>query len=375
MNTKVLEVNVDDLNMGGVFSLVKNVILNRDPDIQIDIAAIERFANVEHKRMFQKLGTEVYDIGYDGNKWKKQLVCYWRLKKLLKTEDYDAVHIHGDVANKLLVSGLAAKHGKVKKIILHSHASGVDGNHRAMKILIHKLCRNLLKNVGSEYVACSDLAAEWMFPHIKKEQIVIVNNGVDLDRFRFCEEIREIQRKKLGAENQLLIGHVGRFCYQKNHDYLLAVISEVKKRGIKAKFLLVGEGPEEERIKRKVKEEDLGEYVIFYGVSDQIQELFQAMDIFVLPSHFEGLPIVGVEAQAAGLPVIFSDKITREARLTENVAYLGIEQENLTEWADRIQEFAAADIRREKTYYELKKRKFRVRDTAESFFALYRDVN
>ncbi len=196
MNTKVLEVNVDDLNMGGVFNLVKNVILNRDPDIQIDIAAIERFANVEHKRMFQKLGTEVYDIGYDGNKWKKQLVCYWRLKKLLKTGDYDAVHIHGDVANKLLVSGLAAKHGKVKKIILHSHASGVDGNHRAMKILIHKLCRNLLKNVGSEYVACSDLAAEWMFPHIKKEQIVIVNNGVDLDRFRFCKEIREIQRKK-----------------------------------------------------------------------------------------------------------------------------------------------------------------------------------
>ena len=125
-------------------------------------------------------------------------------------------------------------------------------------------------------------------------------------------------------KDEILLGHVGRFCYQKNHEYLVAVFEEVRKQGINAKLLFVGDGEEKEKIYAIVKEKKLESDVIFYGTSTRVNELFQAMDIFLLPSHFEGLPIAGVEAQAAGLPVIFSDKITRQAKIITPVKYLSI---------------------------------------------------
>lgn len=375
MKTKVLEVNVDDLNMGGVFNLVKNVLYNKTPTMQIDIASIEKFAKHEHIQLLNKLGTTVHYIGYEGNKWKKQIIPYIRLKSLLNNNFYDCVHIHSDVANKLFIFGLAAKMAKTKKIILHSHASGVDGNHRKIKTFVHKLCRLFLKNVGTDFVACSDLAAKWMFPNIKKEMIVIINNGVDLDKFRFSSQIRKTERKKLGIKEELLIGHVGRFCYQKNHNYLIEIISEMKKQGMPTKLLLIGEGPDKDAIKRKVYEKSLEKYVIFYGISEQIQNLFFAMDLFILPSHFEGLPIAGVEAQAAGLPVIFSDKITREAQLTTYVKYLNIKQSNVKEWVKCICQLSNKKILRTDAYDELKGKKFSIQDTAKNFFALYKNIN
>lgn len=371
MRTKVLEVNVDDLYSGGVFSLIKSVIIHNNCGVKIDIAAIENFVNPENVEMLKRRGTDVYYVGYEGSKWKKQMICYFRLKELLKAECYDCVHIHGDVANKLFVSGLAAKQAGTKRIILHSHASGVDGNHRRIKRIIHKLCRRFLKYVGTDYVSCSDLAAEWMFPNVRHSDVVIIKNGIDLEKFRFNEQIRVSERQNLIMTDELLIGHVGRFCYQKNHEYLIAIMKEIKKRGIKAKLLLVGEGPDKEKIRFRVADNKLEEYVIFYGISDRVFELYQAMDIFLLPSHFEGLPIVGVEAQASGLPVLFSNKITKDAQLTNYVKYLGIGQEDVGKWVDCVKQFAQKEIQRSEVYSELKKLNFDIQDTVKNFMKLY----
>lgn len=163
---KVLEVNVDDLHSGGVYSLVKNVIVDKNADIKIDIGAIERFVNIENIKTLNNYNCDVYYVGYEGCKWKKQFVCFNNLRKLLKRNNYDCVHIHADVSNKLLVSALAAKSVGVKKIILHSHAAGVDGNHRLAKRNIHFICRRLLIHIGTDFVACSGVAAAWMFPNI-----------------------------------------------------------------------------------------------------------------------------------------------------------------------------------------------------------------
>lgn len=122
---KVLEVNVDDLHTGGVYSLVKNVIEHSSKEIQIDIGAIEKFVNQKNVEHFEALGSKVYYLGYEGSKWKKQIVCYKNLKKLLEEKKYDFVHIHADVANKLLVSALAAKRAGVKRVVVHSHAAGL----------------------------------------------------------------------------------------------------------------------------------------------------------------------------------------------------------------------------------------------------------
>lgn len=367
---RVLEVNVDDLHMGGVYSLVKNIIVNNKTNIKIDIGAIEKFVNIQNIKMLKRYNCDVYYIGFEGSKWKKQFICYSRLKRLLQNQRYDCVHIHADVSNKLLVSGLAAKHAGIKKIILHSHAAGVDGNHRGFKVLFHRVCRRLLKCIGTDYVACSDLAAKWMFPNIRIENIKIINNGIDLDKFRYDPEKRIDVRRKLGFEENIILGHVGRFAYQKNHEYLLQIMERVKKNNSNVKLLLIGEGPEEKRIRFLVHEKKLDNVVLFYGISDAVNDLFQAIDIFLLPSHFEGLPIVGVEAQAAGLPVLFSNHITRNAKIIKPVEFLDIAENNIGEWIDRIQEYM--HYKRVDTYQELKSHMFSIDNTIDSFMDLYK---
>ena len=372
MKKKVLEVNVDDLNMGGVYGLVKNVIINnKNSEIQIDIATIEHYSDNRNVEMFNKIGTQVFYVGYNGNKILKQIKCYVNLRKLIKIGNYEYVHIHADVANKLFISGLAAKHAGAKKIILHSHAAGVDGEYRKIKECIHKISRRFLKYIATDYVGCSDVAAKWMFPNVNFREITIINNGVDLEKFRFNQSIREKIRKELNIKDEILLGHVGRFCYQKNHDYFVRILEIIKNKKIPAKLLLIGKGPYENEFREKIKEKQLENLVIFGGVSDKVQEMFMAMDIFLLPSHFEGLPIVGVEAQASGLPVIFSDQITQNAKLINNVVFLNIDADTVSKWVETILDLNKKTEDRQKAYWGLKNKKFDIKDTVESFLKLY----
>lgn len=260
-------------------------------------------------------------------------------------------------------------------VILHSHASGVDGNHRKMKAIFHKVCRKMLKKVGTKYATCSDLAAEWMFPNIDRSQLVHINNGIDLNKFKFNVDTREEVRKILGVKDEIVIGHVGRFAYQKNHEYLIGVVKKIRQRGLKTKLLLVGEGELENEFKLCVQKEGLQEDVIFYGVSHSVDRVFQAMDIFVLPSRFEGFPLVGVEAQASGLPVIFSNRITREAKISENVVFLPIDDDSVQKWAETIETFSFEKVSREDGYTILRNKMFDIKDTVKSFLSLYQETN
>lgn len=366
----VLEVNVDDLYSGGVFSLIRNVIINKNNDIKIDIASVERFKEEQNIREFNNYGSSVYYIGCKGNILKKHFFCYFKLKKLIRTQSYDYIHIHADVASKLLVFALAAKHEENHNIVLHSHASGVDGKYRIIKYIVHKVCSPFLRTLGANYIACSDYAAQWMFPNIPKDQIGIIKNGIDLGKFRFSESMRQEIRATLGLKQEILLGHVGRFAYQKNHEYLISIMREVNARGLNAKMIFVGEGPDKNKIKKLVKSEQLEGSIIFYGTSYRVDKLFQAMDIFLLPSHFEGLPIVGVEAQASGLPVLFSDQITKEAKLTAPVKFLPIQKRFVSKWVKEIENFSKF-IRRD-THQELKEKGYDIQDTIDCFLDLYR---
>ena len=211
-----------------------------------------------------------------------------------------------------------------------------------------------------------------MFPNVDSKKVYLINNGVDLEKFRFNELTRNRIRKDLKLEDEILIGHVGRFCFQKNHDYFLNILEILKNKKIPSKLLLIGEGPDEHMFKEKLKQYQLENEVIFWGVSNKVQELFMAMDVFVLPSHFEGLPIVGVEAQATGLPVIFSNKITTSAKLTDNVSFLGIEAKDAAKWVDTIVCYKNKAINRKQAYFLLKEKKFSIQDTVKSFIELYK---
>lgn len=374
MSYKVLEVNVDDQGRSGVYSLIVNVIKNKPKDVDIDIAAFENFENTADLNELAQYGTNVKYVGYSGNKLIKQYKIYKNLLRYLKQNKYDCVHIHSDVANKLYIAGKAAKKAGISKIIFHSHASEVDGNYRKIKRQLHKLTRRKLKDIGTRFVACSDVAAKWMYPNINSQDITIINNGIDLDKFRFNSKVRQQVRKKLKLNDNLIIGHIGRFSYQKNHQYIIEIFSKLVLHEPKARLLLVGEGPNREVIENLVKEKNLENNVIFYGLSNHVEKLLQAMDVFILPSHFEGLPIVGVEAQTAGVPVIFSDQISKESKLTNNVTFLPIKANNISQWVTTIEKYKDYSINiRLNAYKMVKNKKFDIDSTIQEFVSLYKN--
>lgn len=372
--TRVLEANVDDRNTGGVFALVRNVIINNKSETIIDIAALEPFENQDNISLLKEHNCNVHYVGYSGNKLIKQLKIYHNVKSLLKKEKYDCVHIHSDVANKMLVSGLAAKHADNTSIILHSHSSGVEGRRQKMRIALHKCCRTMLQRIDAVRVACSDKAAEWMYN--TSNNVVLINNGIPLIKYRYSEDSRKRVRKELSLNDELVIGHVGRFLVVKNHVFMIDILKELKQCGVNAKLVLVGEGDQMEAVKRKVEENGLQDDVIFYGTTDDVGSLLCAMDVFILPSFFEGFPIVGVEAQASGLPAVFSDAITRSADITGKVRFLPIGQEDSGKWAKAIIELKAGYCdNRESAFEVVKKQGFDIDDTVQRFLNLYKPRN
>ena len=364
---KILEVNVDDMGFGGVYSLVRNVILAKPAGTTLDIACIEPFEQQKNIDELAEHGCTVHYVGYAGNKIKKQFVILRNLKQLIREGGYEAVHIHGDVAYKLLVYSVAARLAGVKTILLHSHASGTDGNHRGLKRKLHMASRRFLKWTGTGYVSCSDLAADWMFPNVKTRKITIIHNGVDLDKFRFDPVKRAAVRSEWGLEDAFVLGHVGRFEYQKNHTYLIDIFAAVRDRVPNAKLFL--EGSLQDEMRKKVEDLGLSDRVIFAGLSREVEKLLSGFDVFVLPSHFEGLPIVGVEAQAAGLPVLFADTITKEARLTDDAWFLPIGEGDVPQWADKLASLNGAE--RGDPYERLKAQHFSLDDTIQEFLDLY----
>ena len=369
---KVLEVNVDDVGLGGVYALVNSVIRNKPEGLKLDIACIARFENPNNVEALKRLGTDVHYVGTPGPRWTRLFAYYNNTLKLLRDGGYDCVHIHGDVAYLLLVFARAARRAGVKKIILHSHAAGIDGGSRRLKAALHRLCRGALRRCATDFVACSDRAAEWMYPGLDAGRVVMVKNGIELERFAFDPAARARLRGDMKLGDAFVVGHVGRFAYQKNHDFLLEAFAAIRKRVSNAKLLLVGEGVLFDATRQRAVQLGLADDVIFYGASYDVGGLMQAMDLFALPSRFEGLPVVGVEAQAAGLPVLFSDRVTRQAGLTGQVRFLPIDGGSADRWGEAaraVAEAAAPD--RALGCEQVRRAGFAIQDTVRAFLALY----
>ena len=371
---RILEVNVDDINHNGIYILVKSLIANRPKDFAIDVANVEPLQYSNTVADISAFGAQVYFVGHEAKsiwaKAVKQFYVFSHIFKLVRKQHYDVVHIHSDVSNKLMVMGLAARMAGCDKILFHSHANGVDVHNRRFKELCHNLCKWWLRFIATHLVTCSELAGEWMYPNVKKENILMVPNGIDLTKFAFNIDVRKRVRQELGFTNQMVIGHVGRFVYQKNQAFLVEAFAALCRQCSDVRLILIGQGDEMPSIQAKVEDFGIADRVVFYGVSERVHELFQAMDLFALPSHFEVLPIVGVEAQAAGLPCIFSDRITRQVKLNPNVDFLSIDIPNSpTLWAQKMTEMMGqreADATR-----NLTQAGFAIQNTVETIWKIY----
>ncbi len=223
--------------------------------------------------------------------------------------------------------------------IMHSHNSDYDIELDVIRKLIILLNKVILNFSVTDRFACSNKAGIWMFGHQKYK---VIKNAINSNDFIYNEKIRISKRNEFNFKStDYIIGHVGRFSKQKNHEFLIEIFHELTKMSGDVKLLLIGgvsgngDTSYLERIKQLVSEYKLDDKVIFCGLRKDVNDLMQAMDCFLLPSLFEGLPVTGVEIQAAGVPCIFSDVITREVAITDDVVFLSLNDSPLV-WAEKI---------------------------------------
>lgn len=224
--------------------------------------------------------------------------------------EYRIMHAHMDTMSAFPL--YAAKINGVPVRIAHSHTSKLD---KDIKLPIKYVAKLMVPHVANQYFSCGKIAGEFLFGN---REFQVVHNAIDLDKYCFDKTIREEERKKLGLENKFVVGHVGRYCYIKNQSFLIDIFKEILLKKNNARLVLVGKGEDEKVLRDKVRQLKIEDKVLFLVDRDDVHRLYQVMDVFVMPSLFEGLPVVGVEAQANGLPCIMSDKISQEILLTAN---------------------------------------------------------
>lgn len=327
---RVLQV-VTIMNRGGLETMLMNYYRKIDRSkIQFDFMT-NRSERGDYDDEIEALGGRIYRMSpiKPGNyrKYFKELDEFFNEHK-----EYKVVHSHINENSGFVLR--SAKNAGISCRIAHSHLSDLKFDY---KYPFRIYARKNLKGNVTDYFACSMRAGEWLFEKkiINSGKITILNNAVDSHKFKINEIIRNKVRKDLGVENKKVIGHIGRFNPQKNHKFLIDVFNEVYKKDKNTILLLIGDGYLKEKIQDKVKDLGLENGVMFLGVRKDISELMQAMDLFLFPSQFEGLAVVMVEAQAAGLKVITSTGVTKESDITNNVEFLDLKKEP-SYWADII---------------------------------------
>ena len=339
---RVLEVFREPLANGGQEAFIMNMYRNIDRDsIQMDFLTPFTCDNPSLQKEVENYGGRVFCGGFRFGE-SDNAAFTTVLKQFLKEHsDYQIVHFHSGSIYALMKGPQIAAQAGVPVRIVHSHCTGLDNlKYRVVKTM----STGYFHKYTTAYAACSKLAAEWKFPEdvIRADQVTILKNAVDLDRFHYDPFLRQSLRERYGVEDDVILGHVGRFSAQKNHRYLLDVFERYHYRNHRSQLWLIGEGEEQKEIEAYVKELGLTRSVKFFGLREDIPDLMNAMDVLVLPSLFEGLPVVGVEAQACSLPVIASDHVTKELPLKDLCSYLPLGEESLDQWVNEVDKMASA---------------------------------
>lgn len=364
---RVLQV-VPNMHRAGLETLIMNVYRNIDREkVQFDFL-VHYKEKFDYDDEIEALGGKIYHLSVrnDSNftKYLKDL------KKFFESHpEYKIIHGHMDSFGFLY--SRTAKRAGVPTIIAHSHNSLIEPN---LKGWIKNLMNKPWKYYANVLFACSNKAGRFMFGD---SSFTVVNNGIKCEDFVYNPAIREEYRKKLKWEDKIVIGHIGRFQRQKNHCFLIDIFEAYAKNHSNAVLALVGGGALEEEIRALVSKKKLEDKVLFMGVRSDMCELYQAMDIFVLPSLFEGLPVVGVEAQAAGLPMLMSDTITDELCVTNLVESLPLTS-SAEVWAEKIDQMLYT-VKRRNTLEEMNQAGFNICKTADFlqqfYIKRYEDAN
>lgn len=316
-------------NQGGIESYLLGISTKiKKQGIQFDF--LSDFESIAYSDVLKENGSRLFFLPAKGKKLLQHLSSVRKL--LIEHPEYKTVYFNVLDAGAVFTVFIPWIMGK--KIVIHSHNGATD------KIFLHKICRPFLNLMTHERLACSKLAAEYMFGkgQQKRKPAIIIPNAINAERYYFNKKIRTNYRKRMGLEENFVICHVGRISEQKNPFRLIDIFDLLCKNEPKAKLLYVGTGELKGKIYEYVNTKDCAKNISFLGTRLDIAELMQAADVFLLPSLYEGLPIVAIEAQAAGLPIILSTSISNETDLTGNLRFVDLKESDDV-WVRNILEY------------------------------------
>lgn len=292
---------------------------------------------------------------------------YWTsLRNLIRNNRYDAVHIHGNSHTTVLELTAAKAAGCVVRMV-HAH------NTTCAHVVVHKLLTPLFKPLCSHGLACGEAAGRFMFGN---KPFTVVNNGVDTEKFAFCAKKRNAIRKQYGFEGRKVIGHVGYFSEVKNHRWIIEVFRSLLEKDKDYRLLLIGDGELRGEIEEKAKDYGILGNITFTGNINNVDELLNAMDLVLMPSLFEGLPLTLIEQQANGLQCVCSDAITTEADKTGNLRFVSLDK-TAKEWASEVESFLKTDDRELRSRIAIERIReagYSIQEEAEKLRSLYERI-
>ncbi len=362
----------DKISSDGATSILLNMAIALQDEVRFDFLLYDSEGN-DWEWKFEKLGSKFYYVeGSNKNRIIKKIKQFHFYRGFFKDAGYDIVHIDTDDVGRVDVLRCTWRCG-VKKRIYHAHNSRSEGSGILSRISFCKRAmQRRIARFSTDMLACSTEAAEWVFSNKYLDSVKIIKNGIDTKKFRFNEESRYEIREQYGLENNYVIGCVARFAEQKNHDFLIDVFSEVVKENPAARLILIGEGKLKESIQKKVDGLNLGNDVIFVGSTDKVEDYMCAMDMYVMPSLFEGFGMVFIEAQASGLYCIASDFVPNEVKVSRQMDFLSL-CESPKFWAEKIllETAEIALLKREEAWKEVADAGYDIGDTCLQLLRVY----
>lgn len=324
---------IGSMQRGGAETFLMNIYRNIDREkVQFDFLLYSDQGINSYIQEIKEMGGIIYTLP---PKSKNFIGGLFMIRNLVKKEKYHIVWRHTNTPFKA-IDLIMARLGGADHLILHSHNSNVDFTNKILGVLLRPVFIPWI----TERFACGQEAGKWMYG---KRSFRIIANGVDVQKYKYNEEIRNQYRARFGVEGKIVLGHIGRFEKAKNHKFLIKLMKKIVENRDDVILFLIGEGTLKQEIENQTTEMGLDNYIKFLGTRTDIPVILQMLDAVILPSLWEGVPVTLIEAQSAGVPCIVSDCVPHEVKVLDNVEFLSLE-ESLDTWADQIGAMAGRRI-------------------------------
>jgi len=364
------------MNRGGAESMIMNYYRNIDRDkIQFDFI-VHRKEKAAFDDEIESLGGKIFRLPsinpFFPNQYYEELRSFFR-----ENSNYTIVHSHLNTFSSFplkiaeefkIPCRIAHAHIAIDKVDLNAFFEGKESYKELFKKVIKFHLKKKIKNYATDYFSCGKKAGEWLFG--VSTDFYIMNNAIDVDQFTYNPEVAAKYCEKLGLKNKFVLGHIGRFNSQKNHEFIIRTFALLLKKNKNAVLLLIGDGQLRQKNENLAKELKINNNIVFLGARSDVPQLCQVMNVFLFPSFYEGLPVTLIEAQAAGLKVVTSDAITTEIVITDNVTQLSLGA-SLNTWVNTIIDLEPLSYDKKDYKEEITRNNFNIKNSVKEIEAFY----